>query len=227
MVGRDTASGVVDGRVVGPLEEIVGGKEEGCGGNGRLGVAAKVLAPTVVGGESDAARSSELSGLGEGDYGGGIEAERRGGRQEKSAVAEGRSCGRWPVRVAYAHPGLGLIGDAHALVEVADGVLEEEQIPAVSGGGERGRVAAVSGRFLEYGACAVWREEGEAAVGDVREPAVGGGDHSQRELAKEDADGLLASGLPLEGCVDPHRVRLGGGGEEKQEGQQCSQCGGV
>ena len=64
MVGRDTASGVVDGRVVGPLEEIVGWKEEGREGNGRLGVAAKVLAPTVIGGESDAARGRELSGLG-------------------------------------------------------------------------------------------------------------------------------------------------------------------
>ena len=42
--------GVCDGRIVGPLEEVIGGEEKGRGGDGRRGVAAEVLAPALVGG---------------------------------------------------------------------------------------------------------------------------------------------------------------------------------
>ena len=50
MVGGDPLGGVCDGRIVGPLEEVIGGEEEGRGGDGRRGVATEVLAPTLVGG---------------------------------------------------------------------------------------------------------------------------------------------------------------------------------
>ena len=91
-----------------------------------------------------------MAALGEGDSGGLVESERLSGRQEESAVAEGRGYGGRPVRVTDAHPGLGAVGDAHALVEVADGVLEVEQVPTVSGWGERGGIIAVGGGLLEW-----------------------------------------------------------------------------
>ena len=68
--------------------------------------------------------------------------------------------------------------------------------------------ARFGGECLETYHCNKWQGAGCLAYG---------------ELTEEDADGLRLSDVPLEGCIDPHRVRLRDGGEEEQEGQQRGQ----